>query len=66
MRKIHSGVDTLLQPTLDAIPGQVIVTSPQSGGRGAEWADLSKLGPVFLSYILSFVYIGIYWNIITC
>lgn len=28
----------------------------------ASWAALSKLAPVFLSYILSFVYIGIYWN----
>jgi uncharacterized membrane protein len=25
-------------------------------------ADVLKLGPVFLSYILSFVYVGIYWN----
>ena len=25
-------------------------------------SDLIKLGPVFLSYVLSFVYIGIYWN----
>lgn len=24
--------------------------------------DLLQLGPVFLSYILSFVYVGIYWN----
>lgn len=29
---------------------------------GASWADLSKLGPVFLSYILSFTNIAIYWN----
>ncbi len=30
--------------------------------HGADWAALSKLLPVFLSYILSFVYIAIYWN----
>ena len=30
--------------------------------HGAAWADLSKLGPVFLSYVLSFVNVGIYWN----
>ncbi len=30
--------------------------------HGAAWADLAKLGPVFLSYVLSFVYVGIYWN----
>lgn len=29
---------------------------------GADWEHLKLLGPVFLSYILSFVYVGIYWN----
>jgi uncharacterized membrane protein len=30
--------------------------------RGAALLDLWPLLPVFLSYVLSFVYIGIYWN----
>ena len=30
--------------------------------EGHEWSDLSKLLPKFLSYILSFLYIGIYWG----
>jgi uncharacterized membrane protein len=30
--------------------------------HGATLADLSPLFPVFLSYVLSFVYVGIYWN----
>jgi len=30
--------------------------------HGDRLADLQKLSPVFLSYILSFIYIGIYWN----
>jgi uncharacterized membrane protein len=30
--------------------------------HGADWQALSALLPVFLSYVLSFVYIGIYWN----
>ncbi|MDA8363344.1 MAG: TMEM175 family protein [Gammaproteobacteria bacterium] len=30
--------------------------------RGVEWIALKPLLPVFLSYALSFVYIGIYWN----
>ena len=30
--------------------------------HGADFAALWSLWPVFLSYILSFVYIGIYWN----
>lgn len=30
--------------------------------HGAELTDLQPLVPVLLSYILSFIYIGIYWN----
>jgi uncharacterized membrane protein len=30
--------------------------------HGDEFADLKPLIPKFLSYILSFVYVGIYWN----
>ena len=30
--------------------------------HGADWAALSKLLPVFLSYVLSFIFVGIYWN----
>jgi uncharacterized membrane protein len=30
--------------------------------HGATLADLAELWPVFLSYVLSFVYVGIYWN----
>jgi uncharacterized membrane protein len=30
--------------------------------HGAEFSDLAKLLPVFLSYVLSFVNVGIYWN----
>jgi uncharacterized membrane protein len=30
--------------------------------HGAEAAQLLALWPVFLSYVLSFVYVGIYWN----
>jgi len=30
--------------------------------EGADLAALSKLTPVFLSYVLSFVFLGIYWN----
>jgi len=32
------------------------------GVRGAEIRSLQALLPVFTSYILSFIYIGIYWN----
>ncbi|MBL4675990.1 MAG: DUF1211 domain-containing protein [Mucilaginibacter sp.] len=28
----------------------------------AGWEDLKELSPVFLSYVLSFIYVGIYWN----
>lgn len=30
--------------------------------HSAEWEDLAQLTPLILSYILSFLYIGIYWN----
>ena len=30
--------------------------------HGEEWADLLPLFPVFLSYVLSFVNVGLYWN----
>jgi uncharacterized membrane protein len=30
--------------------------------RGTGLADLKPLLPVFLSYVLSFIYVGIYWN----
>jgi uncharacterized membrane protein len=30
--------------------------------HGADWSVLRPLAPVFLSYVLSFAFIGIYWN----
>ena len=30
--------------------------------HGAAWTDLAGLGPIFLSYVLSFVNVGVYWN----
>ncbi|MDB5422619.1 MAG: hypothetical protein JWQ29_35 [Phenylobacterium sp.] len=30
--------------------------------HGTSFADLRPLLPVFLSYVLSFIYVGIYWN----
>ena len=30
--------------------------------HGSEWTDLAKLLPIFVSYVLSFVYVAIYWN----
>jgi uncharacterized membrane protein len=30
--------------------------------HGADFATLQPLLPVFLSYVLSFIYVGIYWN----
>jgi uncharacterized membrane protein len=30
--------------------------------HSADWSALGELAPVFLSYVLSFVYVGIYWN----
>jgi len=30
--------------------------------HGSDWAAIKPLLPVFLSYVLSFLYLGIYWN----
>ena len=30
--------------------------------HGSGWAELTALAPTFLSYVLSFIYVGIYWN----
>ncbi|HEV2954824.1 MAG TPA: TMEM175 family protein [Xanthobacteraceae bacterium] len=30
--------------------------------HGADWSDLTKLAPVFFSYVLSFTFVAIYWN----
>ncbi len=30
--------------------------------HGADWAALHPLWPVFTTYVLSYVYVGIYWN----
>ena len=30
--------------------------------HGETWNDLAKLGPVFLSYVLSFINVALYWN----
>jgi uncharacterized membrane protein len=30
--------------------------------HGADWQALKPLFPIFLTYVLSFVYVGIYWN----
>jgi uncharacterized membrane protein len=34
--------------------------------HGADLNALLPLWPVFLSYVLSFIYIGIYWNQLQC
>lgn len=35
---------------------------PHSEGHVPGFADLKPVLPVFLSYVLSFIYVGIYWN----
>lgn len=30
--------------------------------HGANWSALGSIAPVFLTYVLSFVFLGIYWN----
>jgi uncharacterized membrane protein len=35
---------------------------PHGEKNSAEWSALEPILPVFLSYVLSFIYVGIYWN----
>jgi|SRR5579872_5938156 len=30
--------------------------------HGADWSALAAIAPSFLAYVLSFIYVGIYWN----
>lgn len=30
--------------------------------RGTDWHALQSVGPVFLCYVMSYIYVGIYWN----
>ena len=30
--------------------------------EGSDWSALSGQGPIFFSYVLSFIFLGIYWN----
>ncbi len=40
----------------------IMVLELKAPRGGADLAELRPLAPVFLSYVLSFVYVGIYWN----
>lgn len=40
----------------------IMVLEMKAPVHGASLADLEPVWPVFLSYVLSFVYLGIYWN----
>jgi TMEM175 potassium channel family protein len=40
----------------------IMVLEMKVPGRGSQLSDLSPLLPVFVSYVLSFVYLGIYWS----
>ena len=33
--------------------------------EGADWHALQPIVPVFITYVLSFVFLGIYWTTIT-
>jgi TMEM175 potassium channel family protein len=45
-----------------AIVITIMVLEMKVPEHAARLADLTPLVPVFLSYVLSFVYVGIYWN----
>ena len=39
-----------------------IIVLEMKVSHSSDFASLKPLLPVFLSYVLSFVYVGIYWN----
>ena len=45
-----------------AIVITIMVLEMKAPHQAAELADLRPVAPLFLSYLLSFVYVGIYWN----
>ena len=40
----------------------IMVLELKAPAHGGNWAALIGLTPIFLSYVLSFVYVAIYWN----
>jgi hypothetical protein len=54
-------VGTPAHEALPAFPTPPQATSPRLP-HGADFRVLVPLWPVFMSYVLSFIYIGIYWN----
>ena len=40
----------------------IMVLELKAPAHGGDWAALIGLTPIFLSYVLSFVYVAIYWN----
>ncbi|MCA6448711.1 MAG: DUF1211 domain-containing protein [Chitinophagaceae bacterium] len=51
-----------LEAFSDGVLAITIMVLEMKVPHGTGWADLRPLVPVFLSYVLSFVYVGIYWN----
>jgi uncharacterized membrane protein len=45
-----------------AIVITIMVLEMKAPANGSDFASLKPLIPKFLSYILSFIYVGIYWN----
>ena len=68
MSLIRWGLNTMEKNRLEAFSDGVIaiiitiMVLEMKVPHGSDIASLKPLIPVFLSYVLSFIYVGIYWN----
>ena len=60
--RLEAFSDGVLAIIITIIVLEMKVPHSHDEAAGASFADLTGLLPVFLSYVLSFVYLGIYWN----
>lgn len=59
---MHKGRLEAFSDGVLAIAITIMVLELKAPRTGEDFTDLQPLLPVFLSYVLSFVYLGIYWN----
>jgi uncharacterized membrane protein len=59
---MHKGRVEAFSDAVIAIIITIMVLELRMPEGGDDWQALLPLYPIFLSYVLSFLYLGIYWN----
>ena len=62
VRAMNNGRMEAFSDGVLAIVITIMVLELKVPGRAAGLSDLAPLAPVFVSYVLSFFYLAIYWN----